>query len=73
MTPERFDHDVVVVGSGFGGAVAALRLAEKGYGVHVYESDERSIRVDTYILQDDEWGLTASRRLPRGGEPLEPG
>ena len=27
----RADYDVVVVGSGFGGAVAALRLAEKGY------------------------------------------
>ena len=25
-----FDHDVLVIGSGFGGSVAALRLAEKG-------------------------------------------
>jgi cholesterol oxidase len=41
VTPERFDHDVVVVGSGFGGSVAALRLVEKGYGVHVYESGRR--------------------------------
>ncbi|MEO7448992.1 MAG: GMC family oxidoreductase [Humibacillus sp.] len=36
-----YDHDVVVLGSGFGGSVAALRLAEKGYGVHVYEAGRR--------------------------------
>jgi len=39
--PRRFDHDVVVVGSGFGGSVAALRLAEKGYDVLVYEAGRR--------------------------------
>ena len=33
--------DVVVIGSGFGGSVAALRLAEKGYGVTVYEAGRR--------------------------------
>jgi cholesterol oxidase len=27
-----FDYDVAIVGSGFGGSVAALRAAEKGYG-----------------------------------------
>ena len=36
-----FDHDVVIIGSGFGGSVAALRLAEKGYRVHVYEAGRR--------------------------------
>jgi cholesterol oxidase len=30
-----FDYDVVVIGSGFGGSVAALRAAEKGYRVGV--------------------------------------
>jgi cholesterol oxidase len=34
----RFDYDVVVIGSGFGGSVAALRGAEKGYRVGVMES-----------------------------------
>ena len=34
-------HEVVVVGSGFGGSVTALRLAEKGYDVHVLEAGRR--------------------------------
>jgi cholesterol oxidase len=33
-----FDYDVVVIGSGFGGSVAALRLTEKGYRVGVVEA-----------------------------------
>ena len=35
------DFDVVVVGSGFGGSVAALRLTEKGYRVCVIEAGRR--------------------------------
>ncbi len=40
-TDRVLDHDVVVIGSGFGGSVAALRLAEKGYRVRVYEAGRR--------------------------------
>ena len=35
------DFDVVVIGSGFGGSVAALRLREKGYSVAVLEAGRR--------------------------------
>ena len=35
------DYDWVVIGSGFGGSVSALRLAEKGYSVRVIESGRR--------------------------------
>ena len=45
------DHDVVVVGSGFGGSVSALRLAEKGYGVHVFEAGRR--------FEDDDFARTS--------------
>ena len=36
-----FDFDVLVIGSGFGGSVAALRLTEKGYRVGVLEAGRR--------------------------------
>ncbi|WP_024794931.1 GMC oxidoreductase [Tomitella biformata] len=36
-----FDYDVLVIGSGFGGSVSALRLTEKGYRVGVFESGRR--------------------------------
>jgi cholesterol oxidase len=39
MTP--FDYDAIVIGSGFGGSVAALRLSEKGYRVAVLEQGRR--------------------------------
>jgi cholesterol oxidase len=40
-TAPEFDYDVLVVGSGFGGSVTALRLTEKGYRVGVLEAGAR--------------------------------
>ncbi len=58
------DVDVLVVGSGFGGSVAALRLREKGYDVLVVESGRR--------FADDElartsWDLRRFLWAPRLG------
>ena len=41
MSGNGFDYDVIVIGSGFGGSVAALRSTEKGYRVGVMESGRR--------------------------------
>ena len=39
QTEETFDH--VIIGSGFGGSVSAMRLTEKGYRVLVLERGKR--------------------------------
>ena len=52
-TPAPEHWDVVIVGSGFGGSVAALRLTEKGYRVLVVESGRR--------FRDDELPKTSWR------------
>jgi cholesterol oxidase len=38
---EGYDYDWLVIGSGFGGSVSALRLSEKGYSVGVLECGRR--------------------------------
>ena len=49
--PDVATTDVLVVGSGFGGGVAALRLTEKGYRVTVLEAGRR--------FADDEFARTS--------------
>jgi 3',5'-cyclic AMP phosphodiesterase CpdA len=39
-------------------------------GLHVYEADARTIRVETHIWRGDDLGLTAVRTFARGHEPL---
>ncbi|MFF2650988.1 GMC oxidoreductase [Streptomyces sp. NPDC058045] len=43
-TAGAYDYDVIVIGSGFGGSVSALRLTEKGYRVGVLEAGRRFTR-----------------------------
>src|SRR5699024_8131417 len=51
MTGMQHDYDVIVIGSGFGGSVSALRLTEKGYRVGVLEAGRR--------FADDEYATTS--------------
>lgn len=39
-------------------------------GLHLFEVDDRSIRVLTYAWAEHEWAQIADRRFPRGFEPL---
>jgi cholesterol oxidase len=58
------DYDWLVVGSGFGGSVAALRLAEKGYSVGVLESGRRYEDED---FAESTWQLRRYYWMPRLG------
>jgi 3',5'-cyclic AMP phosphodiesterase CpdA len=40
-------------------------------GLHLYEIEEKCLRIRTYIWRDTDWALTAERTFPRGRETLE--
>ena len=58
----RVNWDVIVVGSGFGGSVSALRLAEKGYRVLVIEKGKRYRSED---FPKTNWNLRKYFWMPR--------
>ncbi|MFJ1650637.1 GMC oxidoreductase [Streptomyces sp. NPDC088337] len=59
-----YDYDVIVVGSGFGGSVSALRLTEKGYRVGVLEAGRRFTRA---TLPKNSWDLRNYLWAPKLG------
>ncbi|MFI6011532.1 GMC oxidoreductase [Streptomyces sp. NPDC051243] len=59
-----YDYDVIVVGSGFGGSVTALRLTEKGYRVGVLEAGRRWTRES---LPRNSWDLKNYLWAPKLG------
>jgi cholesterol oxidase len=61
---DGYDYDVIVVGSGFGGSVSALRLTEKGYRVGVLEAGRRFTRE---TLPKNSWDLKNYLWAPKLG------
>ncbi|CAL9294689.1 GMC oxidoreductase [Streptomyces sp. SudanB66_2053] len=64
MPEDAHDYDVLVVGSGFGGSVTALRLTEKGYSVGVLEAGRRWTRE---ALPKNSWDLKNYLWAPKLG------
>ena len=63
MRKARVDkYDVLIVGSGFGGSVAALRMAEKGYKVAVLEAGKR-YRTEDFPRTN--WNVRRSLWMPK--------
>ena len=57
----NFDYDAIVLGSGFGGAITACRLAQAGYDVLILERGRR-------------WqGFVGEQRADATRYPREPG
>ena len=54
-------YDYIVIGSGFGGSVASLRLAEKGYSVLTIEQGRRFNPVD---FPKSNWNLSKYLWIP---------
>ena len=64
MIQENQKYDVAIIGSGFGGSVAALRLTEKGYRVLVIEAGSRFEDKD---FAKNSWQLRKYLYFPRIG------
>ncbi|MDT0477005.1 GMC family oxidoreductase [Streptomyces sp. DSM 41014] len=64
MPKDTYNYDVIVVGSGFGGSVTALRLTEKGYRVGVLEAGRRFTRES---LPKNSWDLRNYLWAPKLG------
>lgn len=57
-------YDYIIIGSGFGGSVSALRLSEKGYRVAVLEKGKRFLPED---FPRTNWNLKKSLWIPQLG------
>jgi 3',5'-cyclic AMP phosphodiesterase CpdA len=73
-------HEFEISRGGERGAVVSVapglgqprpRRQGEARGVHLYEIEDRFLRIHTFVWRDTDWGLTAERVFPRGREPLE--
>lgn len=58
----KSDFDYIIIGSGFGGSVSAMRLAEKGYAVLVIEKGKR-FTADDFPKSD--WNMKKFLWMPK--------
>lgn len=72
-------HEFEVVSGDIRGATVAIapglgkprpNRRDEARGLLVYECEPDALTVETYIWREDDWGLTALRRFPRGRGPL---
>ncbi len=62
MAEKRHDYDYIVIGSGFGGSVSAMRLSQKGYKVAVIEAGKNWEDQD---FADRNWNIRKFFWMPR--------
>ena len=65
MGTHTLDYDYVIIGSGFGGSVSALRLSEKGYKVLVIEKGRWFTKPEDF--PETNWNLRKWMWMPKLG------
>lgn len=68
VTPGGGPSAIVAVAPGLGQPRPRRRSETRG--LHLYEANDHSISIATYVWREDDWRLTGERRFPRAHTPL---